>query len=66
MELRITQVNKWFAVQHGNNQLTMLNQQSLAFHLKKFGFNAAERASIIRTFEVRSTVVIDLSNRKVA
>ena len=65
MELRITQVNVWFAVQYGDNQLTMLNQKSLVFHLKKFGFNTEQRADIVHMFETYSTVVLNLENKRV-
>lgn len=64
--LKITQTNKWFVVEHGDNKVTMLNQRALVYHLKKFGFDSAARASIIHMFEYETTVTIDLDAIKVA
>ena len=66
--LKITQTNKWFVVEHGDNKITMLNQRALVYHLKKMGFDAAARASIIHMFEYESTVSFNLAHteRKVS
>ncbi len=64
--LKITQVNKWFVVEHGDNKITMLNQRALVYHLKKFGFDSAARASIVHMFEYETTICIDLDQAKIA
>ena len=60
MKLTITQMNKWFVVQYGDNKMAMLNLKSLTWHLKHFGATQAERNHILHDLNTKSTVTVNL------
>ena len=60
----ITQVNKYFKVDIGDQRIHMLNQKSLVHHLKQWGFNPTQRASIVHMFEYEHTVTVQLPDPK--
>lgn len=60
--LKITQVNKWFVVELGDNRIHMLNMKSLYYFLnKQVGLNKTAICSIQHMFEYQATVEVDLS-----
>ena len=60
----ITQTNKWFVVDIGDQRVHMLNQKSLVHHLKQWGFDATQRASIVHMFEYETTITVELPQPK--
>jgi hypothetical protein len=67
--LKVTQTNKWFVVELGDNRIHMLNQKSLYYFLtKQVGLNKTATNSLIHMFEYQATVEVDLTNteRKVS
>ena len=67
--LKVTQTNKWFVVELGDNKIHMLNQKSLYYFLtKQVGLNKTAVNSLIHIFEYQSTVEVDISKteRRVA
>jgi hypothetical protein len=60
--LKVTQTNKWYVVEFGNNRTYMLNQRSLYYFLtKQVGLDKTATNSLIHMFEYQSTVTVDLT-----
>ena len=60
--LKITQTNKWFVVELGDNRIHMLNQKSLYYFLtKQVGLSKTAVCSIQHMFEYQAVVEVDLT-----
>jgi len=64
-KLKVTQFNKWFAVDIGDSRIHMLNRKSLVYFLKRqVGLDGNSVNSILDIFEHsdENVVEIDLNN----